>query len=281
MEMAGFILFAFAAVAAVILFVLRGQDAAKAKTFGARVEVLEQELAALKAEATTRKETLEARTKELAEVKEKLHGAKKRLHDEKGSKRNHEIEHAKAEVEREAQAQIEAARKAAAEAQLEVKRLQAELETARGKKRPDSKIEARVDLTKPDAAPADAKPEAPRPPRELTQVEQDRIALLEKQAVKQAERVKQLEEDAKRQQRRAENTDKAYKVAKSELELTKSKMTGIEKRLNRSLLELDTLRQKAFKAGLVNEIVTAQAEAEVAEPTSPADTPLPAPEAKA
>src|SRR6185503_1538985 len=161
-----------------------------------RAEKAETNLASLKQEGGSRKDTREARTKELAEVKEKLRDAKKRLHDEKETHRKQEIEHAKAEAERAAHAQVEAARREAAEAQLEVKRLQAELETrnrkpkfeAKPEPKPEGKpvAEVAVDLT---AAPAE-----PSKPRELTKVEQDRISLLERQAVKQAERVKQLEE---------------------------------------------------------------------------------------
>ena len=139
----------------------------------------------------------------------------------------------------------------------------------------------KVDLAAPETP---AAPVEPQKPRELTKVEQDRISLLERQAVKQAERVKQLEEDLKRMQRRAEGNDKVYRVAKSEAEQARSRMGGVEKRLNATLLELDKLRQRAFKAGLTNEIVAAQAEAESetakAVATSPADVPL-SPEAKA
>ena len=265
MDMLGYILFAFAAVVAVVLFTLRKQDASRADALAAKTAELEKDLAALKSDTSGRKDTLESRTKELTELKEKLRDTKKRLHEEKETHRKQEIEHAKAEAERAAQAQVEAARREAAELQLEVTRLKAELDTARTKKaprveaKPEPKAEAKpavevaVDLT---AAAEPAKP------RELTKVEQDRISLLERQAVKQAERVKQLEEEGKRYQRRADSNDKAYRVQKSELELARSKMTGVEKRLNKALLEMDKLRQVAFKAGLVKEIATAQAEAE-------------------
>lgn len=264
MEMLGFVLFAFAAVVAVVLFTLRSQDAARARAMTERADKLEKDLATVRADTSGRKDTLEARTSELTELREKLREVKKRLHDEKETHRKQEIEHAKAEAERAARVQIEAARKDAAEAQLEVKRLQQELEIARTRKsprpgdapRPEPRVEAVLDLTAGPTPPAE-----PQKPRELTKVEQDRISLLERQAVKQAERVKQLEEDAKRAQRRAETNDKAYKVQRSELDLTRAKMTGVEKRLNRTLLELDKLRQVAFKAGLLAELTNAEAEA--------------------
>jgi chromosome segregation ATPase len=293
MDVVGFILFGVAAVAAVIFFMLRKQDAVRADEASARAERLEKELTQLKSDTSGRKDTLESRTKELAEAKEKLRDAKKRLHEEKETHRKQEIDTARAEGEREGQAQVAAARQQAAEAQMEIKRLQAELEQLRSRKparAPEAKVaEVKVDLTAPQAPAEPAAPAEPSKPRELTKVEQDRIALLERQAVKQAEKLKQVELDAQRAQRRADSTDKAYKVLKSELDVAKAKSTGHEKRLNKTLLELDKLRQRAFKAGLVNEIVAAQAEAaaetDAAEKqpitTSPADTVLPPPEAKA
>ena len=290
-----YFLFAVALVAAVFLFILRNQDAARANVQTLRADALEDKLKQLQANTGSRKESLETRTQELTELREKLRDAKKRLHDEKEVHRKQEIEHARAEAEREAQGKIEAARQQAAEAQLEIKRLQAELDMGRGKRRSEPSREVRAERAPADvpATPAiPAAPAAPSKPRELTQVEQDRISLLERQAVKQAERVKQLEEDAKRQQRRAESTDKAYKVAKSDVELARSRMSATEKRLNRTLLELDTLRQRAFRAGLANEIVAAQDAAERADgapseagalpaSTSPADVPLTSSEAEA
>src|SRR6185503_14374764 len=187
-----------------------------------RAEKAETNLASLKQEGGSRKDTREARTKELAEVKEKLRDAKKRLHDEKETHRKQEIEHAKAEAERAAQVQVEAARRDAAEAQLEIKRLQAELETTRTKRpktesRPlEQKTEVKVDLAQPEAP---AAPVEPQKPRELTKVE----------------------EELKRTQRRAEGNDKVYRVAKSEAELARSRMAGVEKRMNQALLELDKL----------------------------------------
>jgi hypothetical protein len=257
---------AISVVAAVILFTLRNQEQSKLQALTERVPALEKAKTDAEEEARKRKETLETRTTELTDAKEKLREAKKKLHDEKEVNRKDEIDRAKAQAERDAQSAVDAARHDAAEAQLEIKRLKGELETLAAKqksRRPES-TEAKPAESKPAeaVAAAPAAPAEPRPPRPLTEPEQNRIGVLEKAAVKHADRVKQLEEDVRRHQRRAEANDRSFKVAKSELDLGRARLTSLERRLNRTLLELDKLRAAAFKAGLTDEMLKASKAAE-------------------
>ena len=125
----------------VINYTLRNQERARAQMLEQRVPTLEKAKTEADDEYRKRKDALEARTAELADVKEKLREAKKKLHEEKGVNRQDEIERAKAQAEREGASAVEAARREASEARDQARRYKAELESsgkANRRPRPES-----------------------------------------------------------------------------------------------------------------------------------------------
>lgn len=224
-------------------------------------------------------EQLEKRTAELAELKEKLKEAKKKLHDERETVRPEEIAKAVVKAEKEALAKAEQAEKDASDSKLEVARLAAELEAAKAaaKKgfRAERPVEAPVAAPAPAPAPvvaaAPAAPAAPAPSlktREPTTVEEIRMAELERLATKAGERARAAEKLAEErlqalesQQKRGDNVQKVNMVSKAELESFRARLNQSEKRLARAMLENDRLRVLVFKTGRVEEMEQARNEA--------------------
>src|SRR5262249_19052133 len=194
--------------------------------------------AALETELEKRRKESEEQRAQLADLKDQLKQAKRKLFEHKEQEKNGlGIVKAREEIERNASIQLEVVRAELSAALTEVERLKAEAQDR--PKRPP-----------PPPPPVEAAPQpaAPAPPpgrrfRELSDADRERIQRLEQQSARDRTRALELERETKRLRGRMETQHRIYVVTKGELDLLKDKFKALEKRLNRTLLERDLLRR--------------------------------------
>ena len=202
-----------------------------------RAELENKAKSALEAELEKRRKESEEQRAQVAELKEQLKHAKRKLFEHKEQEKNGQgIAKAREEVERNASIQLEVVRSELSAALVEIEKLKAEAQE-RPKRAPS--------LPPAEAAPQPAAP-APAPTRrfrELSDADRERIQRLEQQSAKDRTRAIELERETKRLRGRMETQHRVYVVTKGELDLLKDKFKALEKRLNRTLLERDLLRR--------------------------------------
>lgn len=203
----------------------------------------------LEGELEKKRRELEEQRKSLQETKDELKQVKKKLYEQRESdKENRDLVKARAEVERNATAQLEATRGELAAALAELDRLKNEGPRRGGPVRAAAPVE-----TAPVAAPAalpvatQAAPALAEPPRrvirELSEADKERMDRLERDARKAREKASELERELRRIKSKLDTQSRVYVVTKGELELVKDKYKALEKRTNRTLLANDLLKR--------------------------------------
>jgi chromosome segregation ATPase len=251
--------------------------AAWGRSVAHKVEVLAAQIGKLttdrddaRNDASKKTEKLSQKSAELDDVKEKLRVAKLKLHEERDStKRARELDDARADGEREAEARIRAARVELEDARSELKVANAELDTYRaGKRRPApviAKAEPAKELPMAEAKKVEGKAAAPEK-SEPTAEEKARIETTERQLVAARRKVEELDVEVKRVRGRAETNNRVYLVAKGELEVSKDRLRTLEEKHNSLARENDVLRRALEKLQPTAAVSTE------ASPSQPTDT---------
>ncbi len=235
MEVVLGILFAFAAIAAILMGLQVGGARAASNKALSELEALKQQLSGLRDEAKKSTEGLEAKRKEAEELKEKLRDVKKRRYEEKeASKLKSDLETARAEIEREMEHKLAVAREEAEVAKGSLKKATAEVEA----------LKSRRPVREEKPAEAKAEPAAEKAPREPSAEEKARQDSAEKQLGKAREQLRSLDEEVKRLKGRAETDRRVFIVQKGELDVAKDKFRALEAKHSALTLERDDLAKK-------------------------------------
>lgn len=207
-------------------------------TSGADAQQLHAEIKArelVQVELDRKRKDVEEQKAQLADAREQLKQAKRKLFDQKeAEKGGRDLARAREETERHASLQLEVVRSELAAALADVERLKVEI-SGKGRRlieRPEHSLEAPV-------APAEPKKRF----RELNDAEREKMERLEHEASKERGRSQELDREVRRLKGRTETQNRVYLVVKGELDLVKDKFKALEKRLNRTLLESDLLRR--------------------------------------
>ncbi|MHB8874222.1 MAG: cell envelope biogenesis protein TolA, partial [Myxococcaceae bacterium] len=189
------------------------------------------------AELERKKKELEEQKAQVAELKDQLKQAKRKLYEQKESeKEGGDLVKAREQVERAASAQLEIVRSELSGALAEVAKLKSEAESGRGKR----------SMAAPAPRPVEAaaeKPQVQKVIRELSEADKEMMHKLEAQASKDRSKASDLERELKRSRDRAESQSRQLAKLETESELVKDKFKAVEKRLNRNLLEKDMLKR--------------------------------------
>ncbi|WP_163786049.1 cell envelope biogenesis protein TolA [Myxococcus vastator] len=228
-----------------------------------RAELVTDTQARAKAEAELQrkqKELDEQRT-QLQDLKEQLKQSKRKLYEQKESDKGaQDLAKARAEVERNASAQLERTREELSHALVENQRLKAEMESKGRRPQPapaapapaaqvaapaqegEAVIAAVVPVVPSTTEPA-AQERGQRRYRELNDADREKMERLEQAANKDRSRAAELEKELRRVKGRNETQQRVYAATKHDLDLSRDKYKALEKRLNRTLLERDLIRR--------------------------------------
>jgi chromosome segregation ATPase len=261
-------------VAAVIVAIVAGLQVGPARSASARAQAeltsLRTRHSTLESEAKKSADALEAKRREVEDLKQRLRDAKKRRYEEReASRQKKDLEDARAEIEREMQHKLALAREDAEQARAALKKATAELEALRGRRPAKAEVPA---VEKQAEAPA-----GPPKPREATPEEKQRAENAEKALAKARQRIEELEAEVKKARGRSETDRRVFLVQKSEAELARDKFRALESRFNALTLERDELAKALFT--LEKEMKSLRPTAEAEAPTAASKPEAPAPAA--
>lgn len=221
------------------LLLFGSRSAASRESFQQKLDAEVKARTSAEAELEKRRKELDEQRALVADTREQLKQAKRKLFDQKESERGgKDLARAREEIERTASIQLESVRSELSLALVEIQRLKTEEPRAR-RPAPAPQPVAAV----PAPAPPPPPEKAQRQFRELSDADREKIQRLEQQASRERARSSELDRDLRRLRGRMETQHRIYVVTKGELDLLKDKFKALEKRLNRTLLERDLLRR--------------------------------------
>ncbi len=234
--------------AAVIAALFFGTQFAGAKAGAARatheMESMKDRLGKLEVESKKSGESLEAKRREIEELRERLKDAKRRRHEEQEAGRlKKDLQEVREQVEREMEKKLAQAREEAEASKAAVKKLIAEVEALKSRRPLPAPSPAPVTVATPDARVEEKLPPAARP---LKDEERARLELAEKGLAKAKARLEELEAEVKRFKGRTETDRRVFIVQKGELDLARDRFRALESRHNELLLERDELAKQVW-----------------------------------
>lgn len=240
MEPVLLILLALAALVAVFFGLqLGGARAASAKALR-EVAANQERLAKLEGDSKKSAEALDAKRREIDELKDRLKDVKRKRHeDQEAARLKNDLQEVREQVEREMEKKLAQAREEAESSKAAMRKLSAEVES----------LKARRPTPAPAAAPEEAKPAEEKVPpaaRPLKDEERARLDSAEKGLAKAKGRLEELEAEVKRLKGRAETDRRVFIVQKGELDLAKDRFRSLESRYNELVLERDELAKQAW-----------------------------------
>jgi chromosome segregation ATPase len=240
MEPVLLVLLALAALAAVFFGLqLGGARAASAKALR-EVAANQERLAKLEGDSKKSAEALDAKRREIDELKDRLKDVKRKRHEEQEAARlKNDLEEVREQVEREMEKKLAQAREEAEVSKAAMRRLSAEVES----------LKARRPTPAPAAPPEEAKPaveKVPQAARPLKDEERARLDSAEKGLAKAKGRLEELEAEVKRLKGRAETDRRVFIVQKGEIDLAKDRFRSLESRYNELVLERDELAKQVW-----------------------------------
>jgi chromosome segregation ATPase len=242
---------------------LGGARAASAKALR-EVAANQERLAKLEGDSKKSAEELDAKRREIDELKDRLKDVKRKRHeDQEAARLKNDLQEVREQVEREMEKKLAQAREEAEASKAAMRRLSAEVES----------LKAHRPTPAPAAAP-EAKPVAEKVPpaaRPLKDEERARLDSAEKGLAKAKGRLEELEAEVKRLKGRAETDRRVFIVQKGEIDLAKDRFRSLESRYNELVLERDELAKQVWTLDKQLKALHPTAETAAKAPKSPAE----------
>ncbi len=245
------VLLALAALVAVFFGIQVGGARAASSKALREVEANKDRLAKLEAESKKGADALDAKRREIDELRERLKDAKRKRHEDQESARlKKDLHEVREEVEREMEKKLAHAREEAEASKAAVRKLSAEVEVLKARRpAPAPAAGPAPAAAAPEAPAAEAKPaEEKLPPaaRPLKDEERARLEASEKGLAKAKGRLEELDAEVKRLKGRTETDRRVFIVQKGELDLAKDRFRALESRYNELVLERDEMAKQAW-----------------------------------